>query len=210
MVIPLALQFGSITAESWLGGIAKPLYVISGFGLWTSCIDLCALLPSSFFQNHLLPIFRHIIISLIDLPLFVYYLWRAICIFHWTGQIWQWPTSEELKNWGLIFVLIKVVRLIPLIFKIYCPIVCLNIDILPGLVRAYLALAKCKDALFTAREAMKVMHQSAKALKLVGDVHAISSSGREKVNFVLPWVIDLQTICSVFLEASSAQLDRCV
>ncbi|KAJ1261629.1 hypothetical protein BS78_09G045200 [Paspalum vaginatum] len=49
-----------------------------------------------------------------------------------------------------------------------------------GLVRAYLALAKCKDALFTAREAMKVMHQSAKALKLVGDVHAISSSGREK------------------------------
>jgi len=33
MVIPLALQFGSITAESWLGGIAKPLYVISGFGL---------------------------------------------------------------------------------------------------------------------------------------------------------------------------------
>nr|XP_051230214.1 anaphase-promoting complex subunit 7-like [Lolium perenne] len=49
-----------------------------------------------------------------------------------------------------------------------------------GLVRAYLALSKCKDALFTAREAMKVMHQSAKALKLVGDVHAISSSGREK------------------------------
>ncbi|CAL4902937.1 unnamed protein product [Urochloa decumbens] len=49
-----------------------------------------------------------------------------------------------------------------------------------GLVRAYLALAKCKEALFTAREAMKVMHQSAKALKLVGDVHAISSSGREK------------------------------
>uniref|UniRef100_A0ACD5ZQ18 Uncharacterized protein n=1 Tax=Avena sativa TaxID=4498 RepID=A0ACD5ZQ18_AVESA len=45
-----------------------------------------------------------------------------------------------------------------------------------GLVRAYLALSKCKDALFTAREAMKVMHQSAKALKLVGDVHAISST----------------------------------
>ncbi|CAD6334630.1 unnamed protein product [Miscanthus lutarioriparius] len=49
-----------------------------------------------------------------------------------------------------------------------------------GLVRAYLALSKCKEALFTAREAMKVLHQSAKALKLVGDVHAISSSGREK------------------------------
>jgi len=48
-------------------------------------------------------------------------------------------------------------------------------------VRAYLALSKCKEALFTAREAMKVLHQSAKALKLVGDVHAISSSGREKV-----------------------------
>ncbi|KAL6608215.1 hypothetical protein ACP70R_041278 [Stipagrostis hirtigluma subsp. patula] len=49
-----------------------------------------------------------------------------------------------------------------------------------GLVRAYLALSKCKDALFTAREAMNVMHQSAKALKLVGDVHATSPSGREK------------------------------
>ncbi|XP_066365753.1 anaphase-promoting complex subunit 7-like isoform X4 [Miscanthus floridulus] len=51
-----------------------------------------------------------------------------------------------------------------------------------GLVRAYLALSKCKEALFTAREAMKVLHQSAKALKLVGDVHAISSSGREKTS----------------------------
>ncbi|XP_020113752.1 anaphase-promoting complex subunit 7 isoform X2 [Ananas comosus] len=49
-----------------------------------------------------------------------------------------------------------------------------------GLVRAYLALSKSKEALFTAREAMKVMHQSAKALKLVGDVHASNSSGREK------------------------------
>jgi hypothetical protein len=61
-----------------------------------------------------------------------------------------------------------------------------NIGIFSGLVRAYLALSKCKDALFTAREAMKVMHQSAKALKLVGDVHAISSSGREKVNYQKP------------------------
>ncbi|KAG6536248.1 anaphase-promoting complex subunit 7-like [Zingiber officinale] len=49
-----------------------------------------------------------------------------------------------------------------------------------GLVRSYLALAKNKEALFTAREAMKIMPQSAKALKLVGDVHASSSSGREK------------------------------
>ncbi|OAY72927.1 Anaphase-promoting complex subunit 7 [Ananas comosus] len=53
-----------------------------------------------------------------------------------------------------------------------------------GLVRAYLALSKSKEALFTAREAMKVMHQSAKALKLVGDVHASNSSGREKVKFL--------------------------
>lgn len=59
-----------------------------------------------------------------------------------------------------------------------------NTYTISGLVRAYLALSKCKDALFTAREAMKVMHQSAKALKLVGDVHAISSSGREKVIFI--------------------------
>ncbi|KAK4405599.1 Anaphase-promoting complex subunit [Sesamum angolense] len=49
-----------------------------------------------------------------------------------------------------------------------------------GLVRSYLALSKIKEALYAAREAMKAMPQSAKALKLVGDVHASSTSGREK------------------------------
>lgn len=49
-----------------------------------------------------------------------------------------------------------------------------------GLVRSYLALNKIKEALFFAREAMKAMPQSAKALKLVGDVHASNSGGREK------------------------------
>ncbi|XP_075477807.1 anaphase-promoting complex subunit 7 [Primulina tabacum] len=49
-----------------------------------------------------------------------------------------------------------------------------------GLVRSYLALSKIKEALYAAREAMKAMPQSAKALKLVGDVHASSNSGREK------------------------------
>ncbi|GAB4851250.1 Anaphase-promoting complex subunit 7 [Ancistrocladus abbreviatus] len=49
-----------------------------------------------------------------------------------------------------------------------------------GLVRSYLALSKVKEALYFAREAMKAMPQSAKALKLVGDVHACSTSGREK------------------------------
>ncbi|KAI0512306.1 hypothetical protein KFK09_012945 [Dendrobium nobile] len=49
-----------------------------------------------------------------------------------------------------------------------------------GLVRSYLALSKIKEALYTAREAMKIMPQSAKALKLVGDVHASNSSGRDK------------------------------
>lgn len=49
-----------------------------------------------------------------------------------------------------------------------------------GLVHSYLALSKTKEALYAAREAMKAMPQSAKALKLVGDVHASSSSGREK------------------------------
>lgn len=39
-----------------------------------------------------------------------------------------------------------------------------------------------KEALHAAREAMKAMPQSAKALKLVGDVHASNSGGREKVN----------------------------
>ncbi|KAF3773644.1 Anaphase-promoting complex subunit 7 [Nymphaea thermarum] len=39
---------------------------------------------------------------------------------------------------------------------------------------------KTKDALYAAREAMKAMPQSAKALTLVGDVHASNSGGREK------------------------------
>lgn len=49
-----------------------------------------------------------------------------------------------------------------------------------GLVRSYLALSKVKEALYASREAMKAMPHSAKALKLVGDVHASSTSGREK------------------------------
>lgn len=49
-----------------------------------------------------------------------------------------------------------------------------------GLVHSYLAFSKVKEALYAAREAMKAMPQSAKALKLVGDVHASNSSGREK------------------------------
>lgn len=51
-----------------------------------------------------------------------------------------------------------------------------------GLVRSYLSLAKTKEALHSAREAMKAMPQSAKALKLVGDVHASITTGREKVS----------------------------
>ncbi|CAN8317219.1 unnamed protein product [Cochlearia groenlandica] len=49
-----------------------------------------------------------------------------------------------------------------------------------GLVQSYLSFGKTKEALYTAREAMNAMPQSAKALKLVGDVHANTSSGREK------------------------------
>nr|POE64304.1 anaphase-promoting complex subunit 7 [Quercus suber] len=49
-----------------------------------------------------------------------------------------------------------------------------------GLVQSYLVLSKTKEALYAAREAMKAMPQSAKALKLVGDVHASNSGGREK------------------------------
>jgi len=44
-----------------------------------------------------------------------------------------------------------------------------------------LGFSKIKEALHAAREAMKAMPQSAKALKLVGDVHASNSGGREKV-----------------------------
>ncbi|XP_050220348.1 anaphase-promoting complex subunit 7 isoform X2 [Mercurialis annua] len=49
-----------------------------------------------------------------------------------------------------------------------------------GLVHSYLAFSKIKEALLAAREAMKAMPQSAKALKLVGDAHASNSGGREK------------------------------
>ncbi|GJS57660.1 putative reverse transcriptase domain-containing protein [Tanacetum coccineum] len=49
-----------------------------------------------------------------------------------------------------------------------------------GLVRSYLALSKTKEALYVAKEAMKAMPQSAKALKLVGDVYASNSSGRDE------------------------------
>ncbi|KAJ4836185.1 hypothetical protein Tsubulata_013719 [Turnera subulata] len=49
-----------------------------------------------------------------------------------------------------------------------------------GLVHSYLAFSKFKEALHASREAMKAMPQSAKALKLVGDVHASNSGGREK------------------------------
>ncbi|XP_010548928.1 PREDICTED: anaphase-promoting complex subunit 7 [Tarenaya hassleriana] len=49
-----------------------------------------------------------------------------------------------------------------------------------GLVHSYLAFGKTKEALYAAREAMNGMPQSAKALKLVGDVHASTSGGREK------------------------------
>jgi len=56
----------------------------------------------------------------------------------------------------------------------------MNLNI-SGLVHTYLALSKIKEALYASREAMKAMPQSAKALKLVGDVHASNSGGREKV-----------------------------
>lgn len=57
----------------------------------------------------------------------------------------------------------------------------MNLNI-SGLVHTYLALSKIKEALYASREAMKAMPQSAKALKLVGDVHASNSGGREKVS----------------------------
>lgn len=66
-----------------------------------------------------------------------------------------------------------------------------------GLVRSYLALSKIKEALHAAREAMKAMPQSAKALKLVGDVHASSTTGREKVCF--------QSVLPLFIETDDCQ-----
>ncbi|KAL2642311.1 hypothetical protein R1flu_009898 [Riccia fluitans] len=49
-----------------------------------------------------------------------------------------------------------------------------------GLVRAYLAIPKHKEALCVAREAMKAMPYSAPALTLVGDVYVQNLDGREK------------------------------
>lgn len=49
-----------------------------------------------------------------------------------------------------------------------------------GLVRSYLAIPKHKEALYAAREAVKAMPQSAKALTLVGDVYAHHPDGRDK------------------------------
>lgn len=51
-----------------------------------------------------------------------------------------------------------------------------------GLVQALLKIPKHKEALFAARDAMKAMSHSAKALTLVGDVYAHIADGREKVN----------------------------
>lgn len=65
--------------------------------------------------------------------------------------------------------------------RLECELTC-TIKVISGLVHSYLAFGKTKEALYTAREAMNAMPQSAKALKLVGDVHASTSSGREKVN----------------------------
>lgn len=45
---------------------------------------------------------------------------------------------------------------------------------------AYVALSKAKYAIFTAHKVMKVLAWSAKALKRVDDVHAVSFSWREK------------------------------
>jgi len=59
----------------------------------------------------------------------------------------------------------------------------MNLIFFSGLVHTYLALFKIKEALYASREAMKAMPQSAKALKLVGDVHASNSGGREKVTY---------------------------
>ncbi|TYJ15351.1 hypothetical protein E1A91_A10G178400v1 [Gossypium mustelinum] len=56
----------------------------------------------------------------------------------------------------------------------------LRADLRSYQVHSYLAFSKVKEALYAAREAMKAMPQSAKALKLVGDVHASNSGGREK------------------------------
>ena len=50
-----------------------------------------------------------------------------------------------------------------------------------GLVQALLKIPKHKEALFAARDAMKAMSNSAKALTLVGDVYAHITDGREKV-----------------------------
>lgn len=55
-------------------------------------------------------------------------------------------------------------------------------SIVSGLVRSYLALSKVKETLLAVSDAMKAMPQLAKVLKLVDDVHASITTGREKLN----------------------------
>ncbi|XP_031486910.1 anaphase-promoting complex subunit 7-like [Nymphaea colorata] len=62
-----------------------------------------------------------------------------------------------------------------------------------GLVQSYLTLSKAKDALYAAREAMKAVPQSAKALTLVGDVHASHSGGREKARKFYESALELES-----------------
>ncbi|WVY94953.1 hypothetical protein V8G54_034041 [Vigna mungo] len=76
----------------------------------------------------------------------------------------------------------QVLRFLPFMYSavdVYFKAFDMNLNI-SGLVHTYLALSKIKEALYASREAMKAMPQSAKALKLVGDVHASNSGGREK------------------------------
>ena len=78
-----------------------------------------------------------------------------------------------------------------------------------GLVRCYLANSKVKEALHAAREAMKAMPQSAKALKLVGDVHASNSSGREKVHHCEAVTFFLHRFYTLFELSFSAEKGYC-
>ncbi|GBG83456.1 hypothetical protein CBR_g37168 [Chara braunii] len=64
-----------------------------------------------------------------------------------------------------------------------------------GLVRAYLSIPKHKEALCTAREAMKAMPQSAWAMALVGDVYAHHSDSRDKARKFYESALRLDASC---------------
>ena len=65
-----------------------------------------------------------------------------------------------------------------------------------GLVRAYLAGKRYKEALFTAKEAVKEMPQNARALTLLGDAHSQHAPTRRKARQIYERALRVDATCT--------------